>query len=199
MNSITQNTNKNILFASRLVWEKNLETLIRIYQLCTSKNLPYNFIIAGDGVASDELKEKMPDAFFLGHQNHESLAVLYASCDVFLFTSISETFGNVVIEAQASGLPVVIANGGGSAGLVDHGINGYLCSPQDESVYLAYINDICQNTTLSGYLIQNAYETVKQYQWSSLMEIYLSDLQVLKCKREQEKNISIPFPMELAM
>jgi glycosyltransferase involved in cell wall biosynthesis len=199
MNLITQNTNKNILFASRLVWEKNLETLIRIYQLCSSKNLPYNFIIAGDGVASDELKERMPDAFFLGHQNHESLAVLYASCDVFLFTSISETFGNVVIEAQASGLPVVIANGGGSAGLVDHGINGYLCSPQDESVYLAYINDICQNTTLSGYLIQNAYETVKQYQWSSLMEIYLSDLQVLKCKREQEKNISIPFPMELAM
>ncbi|MEY3419931.1 MAG: GDP-mannose-dependent alpha-mannosyltransferase [Bacteroidota bacterium] len=199
MHSITRNTNKNILFASRLVWEKNLETLIRIYQLCTSKNLPYNFIIAGDGVASDGLKEKMPDAFFLGHQNHECLAVLYASCDVFLFTSISETFGNVVIEAQASGLPVVIANGGGSAGLVDHGINGYLCAHQDDAKYLEYITELCENEVLRGFLVQNAFESVKQYQWSSLMDIYLNDLQALKYKKEQEKNISIPFPMEFAM
>jgi glycosyltransferase involved in cell wall biosynthesis len=199
IHSLTHNSHKNILFASRLVWEKNLETLIRIYQLSKAKNLTYNFIIAGDGVALDALKLKMPDAIFLGHQDHEKLAELYASCDVFLFTSISETFGNVVIEAQASGLPVVIADGGGSAGLVDHGINGYLCSPQDESEYLNYINDICQNTTLRDYVVQNALDSIKQYQWTLLMDTYFNDLQSLKYKKDQQRSISMPYPVELAM
>jgi glycosyltransferase involved in cell wall biosynthesis len=94
---------------------------------------------------------------------------------------------------------VVIANGGGSAGLVDHGINGYLCAHQDDAKYLEYITELCENEVLRGFLVQNAFESVKQYQWSSLMDIYLNDLQALKYKKEQEKNISIPFPMEFAM
>ena len=61
---LTQNDNYNILFASRLVWEKNLETLIRIYKMASFANLPYNFIVAGDGVAREALEEEMPNALF---------------------------------------------------------------------------------------------------------------------------------------
>lgn len=199
IHSLKHNGNKNILFASRLVWEKNLETLIRIYQVSKAKNLPYNFIIAGDGVALDDLKFKMADAIFLGHQDHENLAKLYASCDVFLFTSVSETFGNVVIEAQASGLPVVIADGGGSAGLIEHGVNGYLCSPKDENDYLNYITDICQNSTLRDFLVQNGLNSIKQYQWTLLMDTYFNDLLALKYKKDQQGSVSLPYPVEFAM
>jgi glycosyltransferase involved in cell wall biosynthesis len=199
IHSLKHNGNKNILFASRLVWEKNLETLIRIYQVSKAKNLPYNFIIAGDGVALEDLKFKMADATFLGHQDHENLAKLYASCDVFLFTSVSETFGNVVIEAQASGLPVVIADGGGSAGLIEHGVNGYLCSPKDENDYLNYITDICQNSTLRDFLVQNGLNSIKQYQWTLLMDTYFNDLLALKYKKDQQGSVSLPYPVEFAM
>lgn len=60
----------------------------------------------------------MPGAYFTGKIDHESLAELYASSDVFLFPSVSETYGNVVAEAMASGLPCVIADGGGSRDLI---------------------------------------------------------------------------------
>lgn len=199
MASLVGNQNKNILFASRLVWEKNLETLVKIYHVCKLKKLPYNFVIAGDGVAKESLQNLMPDAIFVGHQNHDQLAVLYASCDMFLFTSISETFGNVVVEAQASGIPVVIADGGGSAGLVAHGINGFLCAPQDAGRYVEYITEIFEQDTLKASLILHGLESVKQFQWNTLMDIYLHDLETLKYHRQQLREVSVPLPMELAM
>ncbi|MEM9822873.1 MAG: glycosyltransferase family 1 protein, partial [Bacteroidota bacterium] len=108
MRQMLGNDRPRLLFASRLVWEKNLETLIRIYREAAAQQLDYNFIIVGDGVAKAALEEAMPKAHFLGHIEHQELAQLYASADVFLFPSDTESYGNVVIEAMASGLPCVI-------------------------------------------------------------------------------------------
>ena len=119
MRQLTGNQNANLLFASRLVWEKNLLTLVGIYHEIRERELPYNLIIAGDGYAMDTLEEKMPGAYFLGNLSHDELSRLYASSDVFVFPSISETYGNVVAEAMASGLPCVIANGGGSKEFIE--------------------------------------------------------------------------------
>lgn len=185
LRKLTGNDNANILFASRLVWEKNLKTLIRIYKQIQKENLPYNLLIAGDGVARNELEINMPEAYFLGNLSQVKLAGMYASSDVFVFPSISETYGNVVIEAMASGLPCVIANGGGSRSFIDHGTNGFLCNPNDENDYIRNINKICTNLSIEQRIRLNAFKYVRDLNWESLVSDYFDHLMDM-----QERNTS---------
>jgi len=173
---ITNNDKPNILFASRLVWEKNLATFINIYRLSKERGDKYNFIIAGDGVAEQSLKEKMPSAFMLGKIDHDTLAILYASADVFLFPSVSETYGNVVVEAMASGCPCVIAKGGGSQSLVDHGRTGFLCEPDNAEDYLRRIDEVIENKELRDGFIQDGIQYTKGLNWETLCDTYFDDL-----------------------
>lgn len=179
MFSITKNNKPNLLFASRLVWEKNLKTLIKIYNKIEQTGKEYNLIVAGDGMAMEDLKKQMPNAFFLGKLSHDELAKVYASSDVFVFTSISESYGNVVAEAMASGLPCVIANGGGSASFIDQGSNGFLCSPEDENEYLDHINRILSNENLKNQFVKNGLSLTRDLKWQYLTEIYFEDLETL--------------------
>lgn len=179
LKGVTGNDKPNVIFASRLVWEKNLATLIKIYRKSKEDGDKYNFIIVGDGVASEKLKDKMPDAFHLGKVDHVTLAKLYASSDVFLFTSISETYGNVVVEAMASGCPCVIARGGGSQSLVSHGKTGFLCKPNDASDYLQRIDQLVTDSELRSTIIANGIEYTKPLNWESLAETYFDDITYL--------------------
>ncbi|MEL6124730.1 MAG: glycosyltransferase, partial [Bacteroidota bacterium] len=170
--SITKNSNKNILFASRLVWEKNLDVLIQIYQEINQRKLPYNLIIAGDGVARQDLERRMPGAHFLGHQTHESLAMLYASSDYFVFPSTTETYGNVIVESMASGLPCVIADAGGSGSLVRHGETGMLCDPNDPKDYLNKIQLLEEHPDLRYRMIEAGLVFTQPLHWDRLAEQY---------------------------
>lgn len=177
--AITGNEKPNILFASRLVWEKNVQTLIEIYQRLQRADLAHNLIIAGDGAATEELKKQMPKAFFLGKLEHEDLAKLYASSDVFVFTSTSETYGNVVIEAMASGLPCVIADGGGSADLVRHRHTGYKCVPKSAEDYLIHIKLLLSDPELHQVIQNAALAQVQELDWEKLTNRYFDDVKGL--------------------
>ena len=179
IHSVVKNDGKNLLFASRLVWEKNLQTLINLYKLSHEENRRYNFIIAGDGQASQSLRSEMPDAFFLGNLDHEELSKLYASCDVFVFPSHSETYGNVVIEAMASGLPCVIANGGGSASFIQQGINGYKVKTHNEDDYLKAIDKILNDKVLRTKVIANGLSFTKTLSWDALVNRYFNMISAL--------------------
>jgi len=173
---ITGNDNPNILFASRLVWEKNLETLFKIYDYCESKNLNYNFIIAGDGTAMKTCQQRMPGAIFTGNLQHERLAELYASADVFLFTSVSETYGNVVLEAMASGLPCVIADGGGSKDFITQGDNGFKCPPDHAASYVEKIEIILKDDDLRQQFSDKGRRYSLELDWHKLTAVYFDDL-----------------------
>ena len=136
---ITGNSKPSIVFASRLVWEKNLETLFNIYDEIEAQKLDINFIVAGTGSVEEIARERMKKAVFLGHVDHETLAKVYASSEIFVFPSVSETYGNVVVEAIASGCIPVIAKGGGSQSLVQDGKTGFLCEPDNASKYVENI------------------------------------------------------------
>lgn len=177
--NIVKNDQPNVLFTSRLVWEKNLDTLIDIYDLNEAKGAPYNLIIAGDGVAKNELMERMPNAYFLGELSHERLAVIYASADVFLFTSITETYGNVVVEAMASGLPCVIANGGGSKSFIQSGVNGFLCKPTHARDYFNKIQIVLTQPNVYQKFVQNGLTFTKDLSWEKLVATYFEDLKTL--------------------
>lgn len=182
LKSITGNDHPSIIYASRLVWEKNVSTLINIYKEIKNRNLPINFIVVGDGVAEDNAKENMPTAHFMGHLSHEKLSVLYASCDMFIFPSISETYGNVVVEAMASGSTPVIARGGGSQSLVQDGVTGYLCEPNDASDYVDKVTYLLQNPSEREKMKAAGLEYTSRLDWEQLADEYFSDIEKLAKK-----------------
>lgn len=163
-----------VLFASRLVWEKNLATLVAIYEKNESLGRPYSFVIAGDGVAREELQQQMPFALFLGKLDHASLSIWYATADVFLFTSETETYGNVVVEAMASGLPVVVANAGGPNDLVDQYVTGIKCDPRDADAFFAGIQLYMTDGQLRSTIIENALQFARSLNWDQLALTYFS-------------------------
>ncbi len=184
---ITGNDNPNILFASRLVWEKNIQTLIEIYKRLQRSHLPHNFIVAGDGAAGEEMKRQMPEAIFLGTLSHSDLAKLYASSDIFVFPSISETYGKVVVEAMASGLPCVIADGGGSADLVRHGQTGYKCLPRSAEDFLIYIRMLLADPTLHKFISDTGIAYTEKLDWKNLVDRYFDE--VTRLGLQSNKNI----------
>jgi glycosyltransferase involved in cell wall biosynthesis len=115
-----------VLHVGRLAAEKNLEALVaaagRIRQACPRAR----FVLVGDGPEERALRSRLPDAVFAGMQRGEQLAAHYASADLFLFPSCTETFGNVTLEAMASGLPLVAYNYAAAAQHVRHGTHGLL-------------------------------------------------------------------------
>lgn len=186
---ITQNTHPTILFASRLVWEKNLQALIDLYQIYQDKNTPINFIVAGDGVARKAAQKQMPKAHFVGMISHIELSILYASSDVYFFPSDTETFGNVVIEAMASGLPCVVADGGGPKSIIKHGVNGFLCPTNDIDNYFEKIQLLLNNKILSDQFIREGLKTTQSMSWEHLAKVYFDDLKSLVFP-EKQKEIS---------
>jgi glycosyltransferase involved in cell wall biosynthesis len=179
LKNLTNNALPTILFASRLVWEKNLETLIAVYKTLKRDGFLCNWVIAGDGTAKDDCMRQMPEAIFVGKLDHDTLAVLYASASVFIFPSISETFGNVVLEAMASGLVPVIANGGGSRDIVVDGVNGFKCEPDNANEYAEKILMLLQAPALRTEMSANAVSHSKAFDWEQLAQVYFNDLDEL--------------------
>ncbi|MEO0501070.1 MAG: glycosyltransferase family 1 protein [Pseudomonadota bacterium] len=118
-----------ILFVGRLVLEKGLDTFADTLKELDRRGVSYRALFVGDGPARPWIAERAPQGIFTGFLGGEDLARAYASADIMFNPSSTETFGNVTLEAMASGLPVVAARATGSLSLVEDGINGRLTSP----------------------------------------------------------------------
>ncbi|CDN43871.1 glycosyltransferase family 1 protein [Paenibacillus sp. P22] len=129
---------KLALYVGRLALEKDLATLAAVMNgLSGETREQLHLLVVGDGPLLPELRRQMPDnVTFAGYREGTELARLYASADLFLFPSSTETFGNVVLEAMASGLPVIGAEAGGVKELVRHGRSGLLCPPGDPASFI---------------------------------------------------------------
>lgn len=163
-----------VLFAGRLVWEKNLKFLANSLARVKSTD-KMQVVIAGDGPARSALQKIMPTALFIGQLPVDELAVAYASSDIFAFPSATETFGNVTIEAMASALPPVCISAGGACDLVATGKNGILIASQNEAAYAQAIDSLINDLELRKKLSDGALNTIPNYCWNSAKEKY-SDL-----------------------
>ncbi|WP_420317657.1 glycosyltransferase family 4 protein [Ekhidna sp.] len=169
------NRNKKLLFVSRLVNYKETDTLIKL-----SHVLPNNLdlFVIGEGPEKKKMIEESNPANtrFLGWLQGEELAEAIASCDLFVFPSISETFGNVVLEAMASGLPVIAAEGGGPKSIVQVGKTGYLVKPKSIDAMLEKIEFLTSNEELLFKMSKQARQYAESQSWSKmvsdLIEIY---------------------------
>jgi phosphatidylinositol alpha 1,6-mannosyltransferase len=111
--------------------EKALDVFSDAMDALGEKNVKHRVLIVGEGPARGWLEERLPDAIYTGHLAGDDLARAVASADVMLNPSVTEAFGNVTLEAMASGLPVVAVNATGATNLVIHGQSGFLAEPGD--------------------------------------------------------------------
>ena len=160
-----------VLFVSRLVWEKGLETLAATLHHLKARGVPHRAVVVGSGPAHDELKAMAPpEVMTLGHLEGDDLATAYASSDVFFFPSHTETFGNVTLEAMASGLPTVCADAPGSASIVRHQETGYLCPPEDPEAFSRVLEKLISDGQLRSGMGQAATAAAKAYDWDDVLE-----------------------------
>lgn len=125
-----------LLLVSRLVREKDLADLVAADAELKRRGVRYRLALVGDGPMRRELERSLPDAYFAGHQGGAALAAWYASGDVFVFPSTTETFANVVQEAMASGLPAVVVDRGGPQSVIEPGVSG-LVARSNDAVHIA--------------------------------------------------------------
>jgi len=168
-----------ILFVSRLVGEKETDTIIRVYRLLDQRRTDTQFIVVGDGQKRQEMEEEMPHAIFTGKVPNDQLGVYYASSDIFIFPSVTETFGNVVLEALASGLPVVAADEGGPRDIVSDGENGFLVTPKDEEAFYEKISELADNPQLRAHMSEKARAYALQQSWDAISKQFFATYQSL--------------------
>ncbi|WP_198597337.1 glycosyltransferase family 4 protein [Gracilimonas amylolytica] len=157
-----------VTFVSRLVWEKELDTFRHSVQKLSEENAHIKAMVVGDGPAKAELQELMPEAVYTGFLNGEDLATAYASSDVFMFPSHTETFGNVTLEAMSCGLPCLVANATGSRSLVEDGVNGFLAEPQDKTDFTEKLKKIVESISLRKEMGERSREKALGYEWDEI-------------------------------
>jgi glycosyltransferase involved in cell wall biosynthesis len=126
-----------LLAVGRIAAEKNVELALRAFEAARRDRPDLRMVVVGDGPARARLTAAHPAARFVGARRGAELAAYYASADAFLFPSLSDTFGNVVMEALASGLPVVAFDCAAAAEHVGDGVSGRLVVPGDQAGFIA--------------------------------------------------------------
>jgi glycosyltransferase involved in cell wall biosynthesis len=119
----------------------------------------------GDGPYAEALTAALPDAVFLGYLTGEKLAKAYASADVFVFPSTTDTFGNVILEAQASGLPVIVSDLGGPKELVEDGKTGFVTKAHDADDFARAIERVSSDPKLRARMGEEARQGVIDRSW----------------------------------
>lgn len=159
-----------VTFVGRLVWEKGLHVFADVADGLRAQGLPARTLVVGDGPARADLEARLPQTIFAGHLGGPALARAYASSDVFLFPSDTETFGNVTLEAMASGLPTVCADATGSSELVQHGTTGYLAPPGHAPSFLDATARLVRNADLRARMGARALDCAERCGWDAVLE-----------------------------
>ncbi len=136
-----------LLYVGRISKEKNLHLLAEVFRTLATRMDNLSLILAGDGPYMEGMKKELKGlpCIFTGYLKGEPLARLYASCDLFVFPSTTDTFGNVVLEAQASGIPVVVTDLGGPQENVIQGKTGIVVRGDDGTALLEGLNGLIRN------------------------------------------------------
>ena len=177
-----------VSFVSRLVWEKELGTYIESVQQMQQRNPKVRALVVGDGAARSEAQKKLPNGVFTGFCSGEELARAYASSDLFLFPSYTETFGNVTLEAMASGVPCLVANAIGSSSLVVEGENGRLARSGDVDDFTKKLEQMISDSTALQNMGKRSRELALNYQWNHINEALVTDYRIVMSNFQADLN-----------
>ncbi len=159
-----------ILFVGRLVWYKGLEEFCRVYECFHEMGgLVPRFVLAGCGPIETELKARMPQADFRGQLTGMDLAQTYASADLLLFPSGTETYGNVIMEALASGIPVVVSDQGGCREIVTQSQAGLIARFADSDAFFTACRSLLTEPARYDACRRNGIRYTRDQSWASIV------------------------------
>jgi glycosyltransferase involved in cell wall biosynthesis len=158
------------------VLEKGLDVFADAIDAARAMQVPLRVVAIGDGPARAYFEGRLPDAIFTGQLTGGELATALASTDVFLNPSITETFGNVTLEAMASGLPVMAASASGTNSLVKDGVTGRLAEPGDIEAMASELADYQRDPALRARHGAAGLEFARTMDWdeinAAVMHVY---------------------------
>ncbi|MEM9618574.1 MAG: glycosyltransferase family 1 protein [Pseudomonadota bacterium] len=159
-----------IAFVGRVVLEKGIDIFVETL----ARTNKVKALVVGEGPERARFEEKLPTGHFTGHLQGEDLSRAYASADVFFNPSITETFGNVTLEAMASGTPALCANAAGSASLVEHEVTGLLAEPNSQS-FAEALERLADDDDLRRRLSETARARSLDYSWRTILSRLVDD------------------------
>lgn len=158
-----------IAFVGRLVKEKGLVPYADTINLLAERGLKTRALVIGDGPERQAIEARLPNGVFVGHQSGNDLQRAYASADVFLNPSQTETFGNVTLEAMASGVPPVCVSATGTNNLVQDGKTGLLTPAPDAALFADAIETLVLDPTRRMELAQAARAFTSAFDWDEIL------------------------------
>lgn len=178
-----------VLYVGRLAAEKNIQLAVDAFEAMKMREPRLRFVFVGDGPIVDELADGRDDFVMAGVHTGQSLARHYASADIFLFPSETETFGNVVLEAMASGLALVAYDYAAVGEVGEHGVNGLFPALSDAEEFIHLSVSLLENREKIGRLRSNARESVTDRDWKSVFDRF--ERQLFKFKGNSGGNLRL--------
>lgn len=160
------------IYAGRISREKNIEVMLKAFSKLIDSGSEADLILVGDGPQRDELQLKYndPQIVFTGYLHGEELARIYASADMFVFPSLTDTFGNVVLEAHACGLPAIVSNEGGPQEIVESHESGIVVGARTPDALYEAMMKVVTDRELYQRLQANAVMKAMDSKWEYALE-----------------------------
>lgn len=183
-----------VLHVGRLAAEKNLATLLQAFEAIRQVQPRARLVLVGDGPARKALQQQCPQAVFAGMRHGDDLAAHYASGDLFVFPSMTETFGNVTPEAMASGLPVLAYDYAAASQLISPGRNGQLTPFGNAPAFVEAATRMCQNRAALQVLGAQARETARGLGWDRIVGVIEVIYQAMTTGRPMPQGLTLVRP-----
>ncbi len=165
----TDNT-KVLISVGRMAPEKNLDQVLKTYEALKVTGQAFKLVMVGDGPLKEQFQKRYPEIIFPGMLSQTNLAAYYASSDLFIFPSQTETFGNVTLEALASGIPVLAFDCAAARDWVQTGVNGWLVAENNPEGFAAQAVSIFKSKDLLDQITQSTRQQVVHLDWDQIAE-----------------------------
>jgi glycosyltransferase involved in cell wall biosynthesis len=186
---------KKLFYCGRVSVEKNLPMLADAFRrLCALRN-DTALVIAGDGPYAPEMKAALAGlpAYFLGYRNDGQLAPLYAGSDLFVFPSRTDTLGQVVMEAQACGLPALVSNEGGPKETVADGVTGVVLPANDAARWCQAIDELLNDEPRLFRMSRSAPQRMSRFSLETTFEHFWSEhVNAVRKPDKDEELVALP-------
>ena len=161
---------KVLISVGRMAPEKNLDQVLKTYDALKSTGQAFKLVMVGDGPLKEQFQKRYPEIIFPGMLSQSNLAAYYASSDLFIFPSQTETFGNVTLEALASGIPVLAFDCAAARDWVQTGVNGWLVAENNPEGFAAQAVTVFNSKDLLDQITQSTRQQVVHLDWDQIAE-----------------------------
>jgi glycosyltransferase involved in cell wall biosynthesis len=161
---------KVLISVGRMAPEKNLDQVLKTYEALKVSGQAFKLVMVGDGPLKEQFQKRYPEIIFPGMLSQSNLAAYYASSDLFIFPSQTETFGNVTLEALASGIPVLAFDCAAARDWVQTGVNGWLVAENNPEGFAAQAVAIFNSKDLLDQITQSTRQQVVHLDWDQIAE-----------------------------